>query len=307
MSILRVLAVVLVAFSTFVALDACSGGGGSGASGSNTQLRIVQGNPFLQALDYQIDSGSVITGAAPGVVQGYLAIPGGTHTVKFFTSGTNNGTAPTPAPIATCTTPSLQAGSKYSLVLVATSGLPSGITTTSTNSCPIFLEPANPANGTVIFHDAAGNSAVDQSGNSAASLFPVFCQPPSGVGVVCPNPTVPANAAAMTNAAAIAASGQPVNPVSVSVSGYPSATVSPGIAFTVSASSAGTPLCGGENNLAGKSIDPVFLPSTADSSDTSNFVPNGTVDTQLSIFVLDSPTISGSTVCPVTISGSIVP
>lgn len=282
MPILR-LARLLVAVSlAAAALAACKGGGSS--SSSSAELRFVQGAPALQSLDYKVDSGgAVLTNAKPGAVGPYQFVTPGTHTVYLYESG-ESGSA---TPLTTCATPSLAAGSRYTLVLVAT-----GSGGTSTTPCVFYTEPnVTPASGqgVVVWHNVAGNATItDANGNVTAALYPVFCQP--AASLPCTSPTTQPGGP-IVNGASV------TSPQTVTTT--VSAASSPGVAFTVSNAPGGTPLC---QNLPS---DPTLLPVAVDPSDTSNLVPNSSADTTISIFITDSGNTSGANACPVTISGSL--
>jgi hypothetical protein len=275
-----------------VVLAACKGG--SGVNGSSALLRIVQGNPAIGAIDYQIDAGgNLYTGAAPPLVQPFQIVSAASHTILFFTSGTKNATTP-----AQCVTPSLLSGVHYTLVVVSTAVVSSG--------CIIFQEPSA-TNGTVVYHNATAVSALATS-SPTLTVYPIFCQPapaPS-VGATpapqigCTSQTNPSGAT-VTSAVTAGGSGSGVlnggNPVVVGVS-YGSATSGAGIAFTAAPSATSSPFCYQQIN------DPTLYPVTVDPTDTSNFIPNGSNDETLAIFFTDGATQTGSNTCPIAISGS---
>jgi hypothetical protein len=90
----------------------------------------------------------------------------------------------------------------------------------------------------------------------------------------------------------------------VGVGSYPTATSGLGIAFTAAASAtSATPLC--YSATADPPTDPTLYPVTIDPTDTTNFVPNGSNDQSLAIFVTDGATQTGANACPIALSGSI--
>jgi hypothetical protein len=275
-----------------VVLSGCKGSGSSSSpNGPTAQLRFIQGNPALQALDYQIDlGGTTYTGAAPNTVQPYITVAATSHIVSFFPSGTTKPPA-APAP-SNCQVPSLTANGRYTLVLVNVAG-------TSTTPCVLFNEPAvtvPSGGGVVIYHNAAGNPTVkDPSGNPTANLYPVFCQPQTNPAP-CANPTYPSSTPVVNGAA----TGQTPTALPLNVTG---ATSAPGIAFTVTNAANGTPLC--QATPTTLPTDPTIYPMNVDSTDPNNFIPNGNNDTTLALYILDSPNAtSGTNACPVSIAAS---
>jgi hypothetical protein len=286
MPILRVARLFVVAFLAAAVLAACKGNGAS-ATGSSAQLRVVQGNPAFQAVDLQVDAGGpVIFGAQPGVVQGFLPVSPAVHTVLFFSAGTSA----TAKAVATCTTPSLAVGIHYTLVLVAS--LAGG---TSANPCVTFTEPVvtPPAGqGVIVFHNIAGNPGVkDANGNPTTNLFPIFCQPAANDAPPCASPTTPPGGPIVNAAAA----GVTPTPVQIPLT----STTAPGVGFSVTNVAGGKPLC------SGLASDPTIYPVQLDPGDTSNFIPNGTSDQVIAIYVTDSANANaGTNACPVFIAGS---
>ncbi len=299
MPILRLSRLLAVALFAAGSLIACKGSSSSSStpSGPTALLRIVQGNPALQAVDYKVDSsGTLNLSATAGAVQPYLTVTAAAHTVYFYESGTNGNT-----PVNStnnCPLPALATGVHYTLVLVAFGA--GG--TSAAPGCVLYTEPAVTASagqGIVVYHNVAGNATVvDANGNVTPNLYPIFCQP---VGTIvatgnqpCVSPTVPPGGPIVNGAV----SGGSPTAVQIPVT-YASATAGAGVAFSVTNAPGGTPLC------QGLSSDPTLYPKNFDSTDGSNFVPNGANDQVISIFVTDSVSAtSGSNACPVTISGS---
>jgi len=300
MPILRLSRLLIVALFAAGALAACKGSSSSSSpSGPTAMLRIVQGNPALQTVDYKVDSsGSLITGATGGSIQPYLTVTAATHTVYFYESGTSGNVAVTSP--GNCPLPALATGAHYTLVIVAI-----GAGGTSTTPCVLYTEPsvaASAGQGIVVYHNVAGNATVvDANGNVTPNLYPVFCQP---VGTIAATGNQPCASPAVQPGGPIVngAVGGATSPTAVQVPvTYSTATSGPGVAFSVTNSPTGAPLC------QGLTSDPTLYPKNVDSTDGPNFVPNGASDQVLSIFVTDSVSAtSGANACPVTISGSTV-
>src|SRR5579883_282599 len=201
MSNLRLLVAGLLAVG---ALTACKGSGSSSSpSGPTAQLRIVQGNPALQAVDYKVDqNGTLNTNAQPGVVQPYMNVSAGTpHTIYFYEASTN-GNVPA-NPNANCGPYTFASNAHYSLVIVNPSIGSGG---TSATGCVLYQEPSVTAvagQGVVVYHNVAGNPTIkDANGNPTATLYPIFCQAPANGSGPCGPPFTTPSGVSVTNGAA---------------------------------------------------------------------------------------------------------
>lgn len=106
----------------------------SSTSSSNASVRIVHGSPDAGNLDVKLDSAigtALITSAAYGAVGSYVSVTAGSHNVALLPAGGTTASL-------TCTSPSLSAGTKYTIVVVGVAA--KGYGTTLGVQCQVFAE-----------------------------------------------------------------------------------------------------------------------------------------------------------------------
>ena len=134
----------------------------SSSSTTTASLRVVHGSPDAGSLDVKIDNAgtgtSLVSGAAYGVVGAYVSVNAGAHYVEIIAAGGSTASL-------TCTSPSLVAGTKYTVVVAGTAA--KGYGTTLGVQCQTFTEPTfSPPSGdyTLAVHHASPALAAAGSG-----------------------------------------------------------------------------------------------------------------------------------------------
>jgi hypothetical protein len=106
------------------------------SSTTTASLRVVHGSPDAGSLDVRIDSvtgTALLSAAAYGRVGAYASVTAGTHYVEIISAGSATASLQ-------CTSPSLVAGTSYTVVVAGTAA--KGYGTTLGVQCQVFAEPA---------------------------------------------------------------------------------------------------------------------------------------------------------------------
>ncbi len=139
----------------------------SSSSATTASLRVVHGSPDAGSLDVKIDTatGTALLSAAPyGRVGAYASVTVGTHYVEILPAGGSTASLQ-------CASPSLVAGTRYTIVVAGTAA--KGYGTTLGVQCQVFAEPSfsTPSGDyTLAVHHASPAAAA--AGNAVLSYGP---------------------------------------------------------------------------------------------------------------------------------------
>jgi hypothetical protein len=235
-------------------------------SATAASVRVVHGSPDAGSLDVRLDSvgGTTLASAtAYGRVGSYVSVAAGTHYVEILAAGSSTASL-------RCTSPSLAAGTKYTVVVAGTAAR--GYGTTLGVQCQVFAEPS--------FSTPSGDYALalhHASPAAAAAGYAVLSYGTFAPGTSAYNP--PAGTASFTSAFSNATS---TGAVATSVA--TGATSAPGVGFwfapqTATAPSTVLATIRPSQGVAGAS-------GASGTADAGDLLPSGTL-INFSVYVVD--------------------
>ncbi len=239
------------------------------SSGTTTaSLRVLHGSPDAGSLDVKIDSvstgTSLLSSAAYGAVGAYVSVNTGAHYVEIIPGGGSTASL-------TCTSPSLVAGTKYTVVVAGTAA--KGYGTTLGVQCQTFTEPtfSTPSGDyTLAVHHASPALAAAGFGVLSFGTYAPGTQ----------SYQAPVGTAAFTPLSSNAtASGSVTTDVAVGV------TTAPGVGFWFAPQTSAAPATAVTTIRPSQGV--AGAAGVAGSGDTGDLLPSGSL-INFSVYVIDA-------------------